>query len=132
MMGVSTLCIPWGLYQAGFGFGLLLLVAVGMITSYTAYLVTSSKNKLGLEKPMLYDFPDICRSLYGRPGEILAVSFSIFVFIGAVLAYWVVMSNFFYFTGILFYVIMTIYDIVKISDECGFLYNTSGVLSDST
>ncbi|KAE9419764.1 hypothetical protein Angca_005888 [Angiostrongylus cantonensis] len=104
MMGVSILSMPWGLYQAGFGFGLLLLVAVGMIISYTAYLITLSKNKLDPGKPMLYDFPDICRSLYGRPGEILAVSFSIFVLIGAVLAYWVLMSNFLYFTGILFYV----------------------------
>ncbi|KAJ1362688.1 hypothetical protein KIN20_022339 [Parelaphostrongylus tenuis] len=57
----------------------------------------------GGAEPTLYELSDICGSLFGQRGRILAVSFSVLVLTGAVLAYWVLMSNFLYFTGILLY-----------------------------
>ncbi|KJH42252.1 transmembrane amino acid transporter protein [Dictyocaulus viviparus] len=99
MMGVSILSIPWGIHQAGLFFGLSLLIFMGIMSFYTAYLITSSQKQLETAEPAVYELSDVCRILFGRVGEIVAVSFSILVLIGVVLAYWVLMSNFLYFTG---------------------------------
>ncbi|VDO77102.1 unnamed protein product [Haemonchus placei] len=47
MMGVSLLSMPWGLYQAGFAFGLFILLFMCLLCLYTSYLVVKSPESLG-------------------------------------------------------------------------------------
>lgn len=53
--------------------------------------------------PLLAEFSDVCKSLFGRIGEYCAVVFSVCVLIGGVIVYWVLMSNFLYYTGAVVY-----------------------------
>ncbi|KAK6746159.1 hypothetical protein RB195_012337 [Necator americanus] len=103
MMGVSLLSMPWALYQAGLVLGLAIMLAMAFLCFYTAYLVIQSP--VGMEKTdsIVLEFADICRVFLGKIGEMIALVFSITILIGAVLAYWVLMSNFLYFSGTLLY-----------------------------
>uniref|UniRef100_A0A914XPY3 Amino acid transporter transmembrane domain-containing protein n=1 Tax=Plectus sambesii TaxID=2011161 RepID=A0A914XPY3_9BILA len=104
MMGTSLLAMPWALYQAGLGLGLFLMLAVAALALYTAYRIVESPQGLGLTSDAgLPDFPDVCRYFWGRSGELFAVVFSIVVLLGGVIVYWVLMSNFLYYTGTVFY-----------------------------
>ncbi|EPB78265.1 hypothetical protein ANCCEY_02649 [Ancylostoma ceylanicum] len=103
MMGVSLLSMPWALYQAGLVLGLAILLAMAFLCFYTAYLVIESPRGVDKIDMRTVEFSDICREYLGKPGAIIALVFSITVLIGAVLAYWVLMSNFLYFTGTLIY-----------------------------
>lgn len=49
------------------------------------------------------EFSDVCRYFYGKVGEFVAVFFSIVVLMGGVIVYFVLMSNFLYFTGNIVY-----------------------------
>ncbi|CAJ0584812.1 unnamed protein product, partial [Mesorhabditis spiculigera] len=100
MMGTSLLAMPWAMQQAGFGLGIFLIIAVAGISLYTAYRVVQSPQNLPLGvDPSLAEFSDVCKYLFGKPGEIVAVLFSIAVLLGGVMVYWVLMSNFLFYTG---------------------------------
>jgi len=47
-----------------------------------------------------FEFSDVCKYHLGRAGEWLAIIFGLTTFIGGMMAYWVLMSNFLYVTGI--------------------------------
>ena len=49
MMGTSLLTMPWGLEQAGFTLGVMLIAIMGLLTFYTAYRVLLSKDYLGIQ-----------------------------------------------------------------------------------
>ncbi|KAK6034119.1 hypothetical protein COOONC_28377 [Cooperia oncophora] len=53
--------------------------------------------------PILMEFTDVCRHFLGRGGEYLAVVFSVVVLLGGIMVYWVLMSNFLYYTGTVVY-----------------------------
>jgi sodium-coupled neutral amino acid transporter 9 len=53
---------------------------------------------LGIDQ-RLADFPDVCRYFWGSKGELTSVVFSIIILLGGVIVYWVLMSNFLYYTG---------------------------------
>lgn len=40
---------------------------------------------------------------WGRPGELVATAFSLVVMVGGAIAYWVLMSNFLFYTGVVIY-----------------------------
>uniref|UniRef100_A0A0N5ASS0 Aa_trans domain-containing protein n=1 Tax=Syphacia muris TaxID=451379 RepID=A0A0N5ASS0_9BILA len=92
MMGTSLLAMPWAVEQAGFAAGTFLILAMGALSFYTAYRVVDSPNGL-------IDLPDICRYFWGALGNGFATFFSILVFLGTCMVYWVLMSNFLYYTG---------------------------------
>ncbi len=52
---------------------------------------------------VLVEFSDVCKSYLGRWGEYLSVFFSLSALIGAMVVYWVLMSNFLYNTVKFFY-----------------------------
>lgn len=111
--------------------GLVILLGMAFLCFYTAYLVIESPHGVGKTSKFnssndclvtlvqvtahyiaifpekidmrTVEFSDICREFLGKIGAIIALVFSITVLIGAVLAYWVLMSNFLYFTGTLIY-----------------------------
>jgi len=93
MMGTSMLAMSYGLNQAGFTLGLILIFGTGIITLYTANRVTRSRYHVPRGTPV-FEFPDVCRAFLGSWGEKLAGIFGILSFLGALLAYWVYMSTF--------------------------------------
>ena len=92
-MGTSMLAMSYGLNQAGFTLGLILIFGTGIITLYTANRVTRSRYHVPRGTPV-FEFPDVCRAFLGSWGEKLAGIFGILSFLGALLAYWVYMSTF--------------------------------------
>ncbi|PIC34182.1 hypothetical protein B9Z55_013913 [Caenorhabditis nigoni] len=105
MMGTSLLAMPWALQQAGLVLGIFIMLAMAGICFYTAYIVIESPKRLQdlSVDPLLAEFSDVCKSLFGRVGEYCAVVFSVCVLIGGVIVYWVLMSNFLYYTGAVVY-----------------------------
>ncbi|EPB76388.1 hypothetical protein ANCCEY_04549 [Ancylostoma ceylanicum] len=53
--------------------------------------------------PVLLEFSDVCRYFLGKGGEYLAVGFSVIVLLGGIMVYWVLMSNFLFYTGTVVY-----------------------------
>jgi sodium-coupled neutral amino acid transporter 9 len=113
MMGTSLLSMPWALEQAGVVFGMILLLGMGALACYTAYRVVQSPDglrmftsltliinhctALGIDSP---EFSHVCGFFWGRTGEWIATIFSLVVMVGGSIAYWVLMSNFMYYTGV--------------------------------
>lgn len=46
-----------------------------------------------------WEFPDVCRYYFGKFGQWLSLIFSMVSLVGAMVVYWVLMSNFLYNTG---------------------------------
>uniref|UniRef100_A0A8C4R1V4 Neutral amino acid transporter 9 n=1 Tax=Eptatretus burgeri TaxID=7764 RepID=A0A8C4R1V4_EPTBU len=98
MMGTSLLSIPWGTMQSGFTMGIILIFVVGLIMLYSAYRVLQSPKEIA-GNTHEYEFTDVCAWYFGRPGRGLVLAFSMIAICGALIVYWVLMSNFLYNTG---------------------------------
>lgn len=46
------------------------------------------------------EFSDICKKYLGKPGELIAILFSLTAIAGSAIVYWVLMSNFLYNSGV--------------------------------
>lgn len=124
MMGTSLLAMPWALQQAGFGLGIFFILLMGLTSFYTAYIVIKSPNGIGfiffLFASFIYnnrifififidtnssnlDFSDVCKYFYGKMGGFIANFTSIFVIFGGIIVYFILMCNFLYFSGTIFY-----------------------------
>uniref|UniRef100_A0A8C9TZA3 Neutral amino acid transporter 9 n=1 Tax=Scleropages formosus TaxID=113540 RepID=A0A8C9TZA3_SCLFO len=99
MMGTSILSIPWGIKQAGFTFGILILVSVGLLTLYCCYRVLKSPKSIPYVDTSDWEFPDVCKYYFGALGQWSSLIFSLVSLIGAMVIYWVLMSNFLFNTG---------------------------------
>ncbi|KAA3678666.1 solute carrier family 38 (sodium-coupled neutral amino acid transporter), member 9 [Paragonimus westermani] len=103
MMGTSILAMPWALSQAGFSFGIVLILFVAGIACYTAYLTVQSTEDLrfirNLPQNTFLDLSDTCEYYFGKPGWIIALIFSQISLIGATIVYYVLLSNFLFNTG---------------------------------
>lgn len=96
--------MPWAIQQAGLGLGVFLLIFVAFVALYTAYRVIESPKDLILDvETSRAEFSDVCRYFFGKKGEFTAVFFSIIVLFGGVIVYFVLMSNFLYYTVNIFY-----------------------------
>ncbi|XP_052123756.1 sodium-coupled neutral amino acid transporter 9 homolog [Frankliniella occidentalis] len=93
-MGTSLLAMPWGLERAGLLGGLLLVVGMGALCLYTTFRVLSVHRLHGSSHDASAEVPELCRKLLGRWAELLARVFSLVVLLGAVIVYWILMSNF--------------------------------------
>ncbi|XP_065347809.1 neutral amino acid transporter 9-like isoform X1 [Cloeon dipterum] len=100
IMGSSLLSMPWGVSQAGLGGGLILMVFMSTICLYTTWRLLKINQLHGGEHT---EVPDISRKLLGWPAEIAAKVFSLVVLLGATIVYWVLMSNFLYYSVDYFY-----------------------------
>uniref|UniRef100_A0A158PBN5 Innexin n=1 Tax=Angiostrongylus cantonensis TaxID=6313 RepID=A0A158PBN5_ANGCA len=74
---------------------------------YDGYVTASdamgTSTAIGMD-PIIVEFSDVCRYFLGRSGEYLSVIFSVVVLLGGIMVYWVLMSNFLYYTGSVVYV----------------------------
>ncbi|XP_068190645.1 neutral amino acid transporter 9 [Antennarius striatus] len=99
MMGTSVLSIPWGIKQAGFTMGVIILVFTGLLMLYCCYIVLKSPKGIPYIDTSDWEFPDVCRYYFGKFGQWSSLVFSMVSLIGAMVVYWVLMSNFLYNTG---------------------------------
>ncbi|XP_037609021.1 sodium-coupled neutral amino acid transporter 9 [Sebastes umbrosus] len=99
MMGTSILSIPWGIKQAGFTLGILILIFTGLLMLYCCYIVLKSPKAIPYVDTVDWEFPDVCRYYFGKFGQWSSLVFSMVSLIGAMVVYWVLMSNFLYNTG---------------------------------
>ncbi|CAH8579507.1 unnamed protein product [Dicrocoelium dendriticum] len=103
MMGTSILAMPWTLSQAGFSLGIILILLVAAIASYTAYLVVQATEDIrfikNLPRSVYVDIADASEYHFGKAGRIIALVFSQVATIGASIVYYVLLSNFLYNTG---------------------------------
>ncbi|XP_074473415.1 neutral amino acid transporter 9 [Sebastes fasciatus] len=99
MMGTSILSIPWGIKQAGFTLGILILIFTGLLMLYCCYIVLKSPKAIPYVDTVDWEFPDVCRYYFGKFGQWSSLIFSMVSLIGAMVVYWVLMSNFLYNTG---------------------------------
>ncbi|XP_059213581.1 neutral amino acid transporter 9 [Centropristis striata] len=99
MMGTSILSIPWGIKQAGFTLGILILIFTGLLMLYCCYIVLKSPKAIPYMDTSDWEFPDVCRYYFGKFGQWSSLVFSMVSLIGAMVVYWVLMSNFLYNTG---------------------------------
>ncbi|XP_059394858.1 neutral amino acid transporter 9-like [Carassius carassius] len=99
MMGTSILSIPWGIKQAGFTLGIIIIVLMGLLTLYCCYRVLKSTKSIPYVDTSDWEFPDVCKYYFGGFGKWSSLVFSLVSLIGAMVVYWVLMSNFLFNTG---------------------------------
>lgn len=99
MMGTSILSIPWGIKQAGFTLGIIIIILMGLLTLYCCYRVLKSTKSIPYIDTSDWEFPDVCKYYFGRFGQWSSLIFSLVSLIGAMVVYWVLMSNFLFNTG---------------------------------
>uniref|UniRef100_A0A094ZJQ8 Putative sodium-coupled neutral amino acid transporter 9 n=1 Tax=Schistosoma haematobium TaxID=6185 RepID=A0A094ZJQ8_SCHHA len=94
-MGTSILVMPWAIQQAGFALGIFLIIFVAFIAWYCAYLVLKATEDLKIiqntRSSADIEFTDVCQYHLGKPGYILAISFSMLALFGAIIVYYVLM-----------------------------------------
>ncbi|CAB3406200.1 unnamed protein product [Caenorhabditis bovis] len=105
MMGTSLLAMPWALQQAGLVWGIVIMLVMAALCFYTAFIIIDSPKRIAQMDidPSLAEFSDVCKAWFGRVGEMTATIFSVCVLIGGIIVYWVLMSNFLYYTGAVVY-----------------------------
>lgn len=96
-MGSSLLVMAWGVEMAGFIPSIFIIVLIGALCLYTAYISLQVSRDHGLTN-YATEIPELCRLLLGPWAEYLAKTFSIIVLLGASVVYWVLMSNFLFNT----------------------------------
>ncbi|XP_064336747.1 neutral amino acid transporter 9 isoform X3 [Camelus dromedarius] len=99
MMGTSILSIPWGIKQAGFTTGICVIMLMGLLTLYCCYRVVKSRAMISSVDTTTWEYPDVCRYYFGSFGQWSSLLFSLVSLIGAMIVYWVLMSNFLFNTG---------------------------------
>uniref|UniRef100_A0A667G7I7 Neutral amino acid transporter 9 n=1 Tax=Lynx canadensis TaxID=61383 RepID=A0A667G7I7_LYNCA len=99
MMGTSILSIPWGMKQAGFTTGMCVIMLMGILTLYCCYRVVKSRAMISSVDTTTWEYPDVCRYYFGSFGQWSSLLFSLVSLIGAMIVYWVLMSNFLFNTG---------------------------------
>ncbi|XP_048481746.1 sodium-coupled neutral amino acid transporter 9 homolog [Plutella xylostella] len=94
-MGSSLLTMAWGVERAGLAAALALLAGMGAACLFTAHtLLRVNKHHGGAT----CEVPALCRTLLGRTAETIAHGFSLLVLLGANIVYWILITNFLYFT----------------------------------
>ncbi|KAG9353598.1 hypothetical protein JZ751_011718 [Albula glossodonta] len=99
MMGTAILSMPWSIKQAGFTLGIIILISMGLLTLYCCYRVLKSPKSIPYTDTSDWEFPDVCKYYFGSFGQWSSLVFSMVSLIGAMVVYWVLMSNFLFNTG---------------------------------
>lgn len=96
MMGTALLSMPWAIRMAGFANGIGLLIFIAFLMLYSAYrIMTCTKEMAHLG---FVDFSDVCRHYLGQIGYIICSVCSLISLIGGMIVYWILLSNFLYYT----------------------------------
>ncbi|CAB3230214.1 unnamed protein product [Arctia plantaginis] len=95
IMGSSLLTMAWGVERAGLPAALILVAFMAALCLYTAYVLLKVNKHHGSDN---CEVPALCRTLLGPWAEVLAHMFSLLVLVGANVVYWILITNFLYFT----------------------------------
>ncbi|KAL0821470.1 hypothetical protein ABMA28_004940 [Loxostege sticticalis] len=95
IMGSSLLTMAWGVERAGLPAALILVALMAGLCLYTAYVLLRVNYHHGSDT---CEVPALCRTLLGRWAELVAHTFSLLVLLGANVVYWILITNFLYFT----------------------------------
>ncbi|XP_066581577.1 neutral amino acid transporter 9-like [Prorops nasuta] len=101
ILGSSLLTMPWGIGMAGFFPGIILILLMSGLCLYTVYLLLSVHKYYGGDEKT--EVIQLSRIFFGSWAEYIARVFSMTVLLGAVIAYWILMSNFLYHSVNFFY-----------------------------
>uniref|UniRef100_A0A669DZK5 Neutral amino acid transporter 9 n=1 Tax=Oreochromis niloticus TaxID=8128 RepID=A0A669DZK5_ORENI len=116
MMGTSILSMPWGIKQAGFTLGVFIVIFIGLLMLYCCYIVLKSPKSIPCVDTSDWEFPDVCQYYFGKVGQWSSLMFSMVSLVGAMVVYWVLMSNFLFNTGQFIYsTISVVYLIVLVT-----------------
>lgn len=80
------------------------LLIVFFITSLLFFILVIQNTRSSAD----IEFTDVCQYHLGKPGYILAISFSMLALFGAIIVYYVLMCNFLYYTGDFIYSKLTV------------------------
>ncbi|KAJ7370783.1 hypothetical protein OS493_029772 [Desmophyllum pertusum] len=83
---------------AGFGLAIILLILMAGICLYSCYLIIKCAEETANHCDVL-EFSDICKKYLGKPGELIAVLFSLAAIAGSAIVFWVLMSSFLFNSG---------------------------------
>ncbi|XP_063895360.1 sodium-coupled neutral amino acid transporter 9 homolog [Helicoverpa armigera] len=95
IMGSSLLTMAWGVERAGLPAALVLVAFMAALCLYTAYVLLRVNKHHGSDS---CEVPALCRTLLGQWAEVVAHIFSLLVLLGANIVYWILITNFLYFT----------------------------------
>ncbi|CAB3996073.1 sodium-coupled neutral amino acid transporter 9 isoform X2 [Paramuricea clavata] len=91
--------MPWAISQAGFACGIILMIFIGGLSFYTTKQIVNFASHYSSKDRETLEFSDICRTYLGRWGDWAAFAFSLCAIFGALIVFYVLMSNFLYNTG---------------------------------
>ncbi|KAM8793353.1 LOW QUALITY PROTEIN: neutral amino acid transporter 9-like [Eudromia elegans] len=94
MIGTSILSIPWGIKQVKLGKKFPLILLMGILTLYCCYRVMKSWKMIPLIDTSHWEFLDVCKYYFGSFRQWSSLLFSMVSLVGAMVVYWVLMSNF--------------------------------------
>ncbi|KAI8439158.1 hypothetical protein MSG28_013005 [Choristoneura fumiferana] len=95
IMGSSLLTMAWGVERAGLPAALVLVALMAALCLYTAYVLLRVNRHHGT---VTCEVPALCQALLGAWAARVAHVFSLLVLLGANVVYWILITNFFYFT----------------------------------
>ncbi|XP_022119364.2 sodium-coupled neutral amino acid transporter 9 homolog isoform X1 [Pieris rapae] len=95
IMGSSLLTMAWGVERAGLPAALTLVAFMAALCLFTAYLLIRVNAYHGGDT---FEVPSLCRLLLGPRAEAVAHAFSLLVLTGANVVYWILITNFLYYT----------------------------------
>lgn len=95
IMGSSLLTMPWGMQNSGLLMGVITIVLMGGLCLYTTHKILQVQVRHG-ETNSDGEVAELATLLLGRWAGYIAKMFSLLVLLGAVIVYWVLMSNFLY------------------------------------
>jgi sodium-coupled neutral amino acid transporter 9 len=86
MMGSSLMALPWGFAKAGLLGGILMSLAVGLISWYTCWLILKIRQSHN-------DLFDLCQEYLGSPGRWISWIASILFGVGVIVSYNIIMTT---------------------------------------
>ncbi|XP_043544617.1 sodium-coupled neutral amino acid transporter 9 isoform X2 [Chiloscyllium plagiosum] len=105
---------------AGFTLGIILLILMNLLMLYCCYRVLKSRQTVAHIDTSNWEFPEVCKYYFGSFGQWSSLLFSLISLFGAMIVYWVLMSNFLFNTG------KFIYNYVHNITEVGHVLSTNG------
>lgn len=94
ILGSSLLTMPWGITMAGFFPGVFLILAMSGLCLYTAHCLLTVYKYHGVHRGI--EVVELSRIFLNKWADYIARIFSITVLLGAIITYWILMSNFLY------------------------------------
>ncbi|XP_025415474.1 sodium-coupled neutral amino acid transporter 9-like isoform X2 [Sipha flava] len=95
IMGTSILAMPWSVEQAGLVMGLFLMFLIAGLCLYTSNCILKVQVLHGNDTG---EVAQLSRKLLGPWAEVISKLFSFMILLGANIVYWILMSNFLYYS----------------------------------